>query len=486
MRKILTLARPRSITRRDLIVGSAALSGSLVIPRPARAATARYWRLVFEWGSTSNSEMGLWEIELRASSGGADETTTDTSKATSSSNRGAGTEAYRATDNNGGTEWRTNANQSIGSWWKWDFGAGNEKEIVEVYWTTRADNSLPPEYVLIQRSSDNSLWTDVWDQYTSTSASPVTITLPTGSPTGGVNFWRLRAPAGGSDSTYCTVAKIQMRATSGGADVAEDTTTGLGINSSRSAYTQMANQAFDTNSSSLWQSAASQNIGAWIGKNFFDHIAPADLEEVVVTAPTGAEMSQTPFWGVIEKSTDAGVNWTPMWHWQSPSSWTTGQTQTFTRAAGIVLTGGHRYYRIRSTAIQGGGNIFSTRYIAMKTGPSAPNIGGMCFYTADSGTTPYNAGQNFDNNAWVSANVAGDHWIAFDFGTGNAPLIKNFSLQADASSPPVQAPTNFVFEWSDDYVSWYSALSVSGLSWTQSETKEFEVVGGRSRGFIIQ
>ena len=89
-------------------------------------AVHRYWRL---WCYAPTGYNAIGEVEMRAAEGGADQLSGGTPSA--SSVYQAGYEADHACDGDTGTTW---ISESVitSSWWQYDFGAGNELEIVEI------------------------------------------------------------------------------------------------------------------------------------------------------------------------------------------------------------------------------------------------------------------------------------------------------------------------------------------------------------------
>ena len=128
------------------------------------SGAARYWRL---W--TPRSDNGSYthvaEIEMRESEGGADVTTTGF--AISGANR-SGFEDTKAFDNtvSGNNSWgvQISVDALEDRWVGQDFGAANDKDVVEVELTARADGfpTQNPYCFLVQQSSDNVTWTNVW------------------------------------------------------------------------------------------------------------------------------------------------------------------------------------------------------------------------------------------------------------------------------------------------------------------------------------
>lgn len=119
----------------------------------------RYWRLLIYMNGAGSGFTTIGEIELRASLGGSDETGSGTASANGTS---GGTNAGQAFDNNTGTSWNS-ASGGFPQWIKYDFGSGNNKNIVQVAITARS--STPTECVRdfdVQWSDDDSAWTTVF------------------------------------------------------------------------------------------------------------------------------------------------------------------------------------------------------------------------------------------------------------------------------------------------------------------------------------
>jgi hypothetical protein len=67
--------------------------------------------------------------------------------------------AYKACDNNSGTQWYATHNTG---WWKYDFGAGNEKQING--FSINSYNTKTYSYLTIYGSNDNSTWTQLYTE----------------------------------------------------------------------------------------------------------------------------------------------------------------------------------------------------------------------------------------------------------------------------------------------------------------------------------
>lgn len=113
----------------------ASLGAATGAPPPA-AGAHRYWRLL-HIGQTARDYLGLAEIELRATAGGAD--LTAPGGAITASAAYSGWPPSQAIDNDTGTGWTTYTAYADGQWLAYDFGAGNAYPVVELHVTPRQE-----------------------------------------------------------------------------------------------------------------------------------------------------------------------------------------------------------------------------------------------------------------------------------------------------------------------------------------------------------
>lgn len=100
----------------------------------------RYWRLHQGDSNMSPEQFVIAELELRETSGGADQTGSGTASASSVWD-GTGTyAASKAVDNNSSTIWHTANGTGVNAWWQYDFGAGVTKDIQELVYQIRGDS----------------------------------------------------------------------------------------------------------------------------------------------------------------------------------------------------------------------------------------------------------------------------------------------------------------------------------------------------------
>lgn len=137
-------------------------------------AAHRYWRLnvIENWGNFYAGKGAVATIDLRVSSGGSNLATTGNGTA-SASTEVVGFEASKAFDGNVDTYWQSGDAATANSQWiKWDFGAGNEKDINYVALTNgneAAGSQLIKRWTLYF-SDDNNNWTP-WMYSTSNNPS---------------------------------------------------------------------------------------------------------------------------------------------------------------------------------------------------------------------------------------------------------------------------------------------------------------------------
>lgn len=155
--------------------------------------------------------------------------------------------------------------------------------------------------------------------YGSPAYAPTHVSTP-----GTARYWRVLALEA-DDATTITVGEIQMRETSGGADLTSTTFAIAGATDSGTAQ-----QAFDNSVAVGWGILKSRDPSLWwIGQDFGDGNAK---EIVEITIRTLAGATTTPRAFNVQQSPD-GTTWTTVWSVTGEPVWTSGETRTFTRPA---------------------------------------------------------------------------------------------------------------------------------------------------------
>ena len=123
----------------------------------------RYWRIYITDSSSASNLVSLYEAEMRATVGGADQCTGGTATASH-----ADGDAYKLFDDNSGTYW-INGSPGEDTWFQYDFGSGNAVEVAEIAMVPRYGSSQTPTDFSLQYSDNGTdyttaaTWTGVTD-----------------------------------------------------------------------------------------------------------------------------------------------------------------------------------------------------------------------------------------------------------------------------------------------------------------------------------
>jgi hypothetical protein len=296
-------------------------------------AAHRYWRLYCTAGN-GEPNLGLAEIQLRASLGGADETGSGTASASS------GTAANLFDNNN--TTVLTTTSGAYPHWISYDFGAGNDKAITEIAINTRTQIRYSPTDFQLQWSDDNSAWTTLFTvkgfgEWPSGQATFMVFNADRIYDNGvSGQFWRLRSTAtdGGAQVGLCELMLYDssgINQCSGGTPFSSTQLEGGGPNT----------QAFDGivtgGDTNRWNGFS---VAEWIGYKF---PSAKTIITVGIVAQTTFQ-SKSPKDFVIEYW-DGSAYQTAM-TLTNITGWTSGQTRYFNAAgettAPTPSAAGHR------------------------------------------------------------------------------------------------------------------------------------------------
>lgn len=278
-------------------------------------AAHRYWR-VSRRASGDNNWANFAEFEMRTSSGGADQTGSGTA-ISSGGNAGNPGNAF---DNNTGTFWQISGAAAVAaSWLGYDFGSGNDKEIVEIALTPLSGFGLRAFSEFdVQYSDDASTWTTDWScSYTWTNAQKV-FTKPSAVAS---RYWRIRSGTTGTLSC----SELELRATPGGAD---ETGSGTAI-ARTTAGGFPASNAYDNNATTDYVSTSPGVVAdlEYLGYDFGSGVTK-DIQEFSWTARDDAFFAQAPASGWLESGPN-GTDWLGR-HFFSGLSWSSGSTNVVT------------------------------------------------------------------------------------------------------------------------------------------------------------
>lgn len=279
-------------------------------------AAHRYWRIYITESVNANN-LDLREVEMRTSIGGADVTGSGTASASSEA---GGFEASKAFDNNSSTTWYTGSTTRP-QWLKYDFGAGNEKDIAELQITSWSEAEHIRTWQF-QYSDDNVNWTTLWDiQFdkslpTNTSRTYSATDTPT--MNGPFTFWRIRATTVDGGIGFGAL-EIEWR-DAGGTDQA---TGGKAIASSNQDSFQYPEFAYDDSLTTKWTTKDAPP--GWIGYRW---TGAKDIRAIAFTARSdGGLQNQSPKDFVVEYWD--GSSYQTVYTGSAQTGWTAGQTRTF-------------------------------------------------------------------------------------------------------------------------------------------------------------
>jgi hypothetical protein len=288
-------------------------------------AAHRYWRLYITAKSGASTFSAIAECELHTSVGGSDVT----GSGTASANSVSGGAAANAFDNNAATIWATGTG-AVPHWLAYDFGAGNEQDIVEVSITSRSSSAgSAPGAFQLQYSDDGSTWTT---RLFCNVDGPWPVSTTHVFNTDGVGrYWRIYVTAVGSgDDT--AIAELEMFTVSGGADQCTGGTASALFTEGANA----ASQAFDDSAGTAWLSGLAWAVPQWLEYDFGSGVTK-DIVEVSITAPSSNGAALTPMDFQIQWAKESDdVAWMTKFSVSGATGWANGEKRYYD-ASGLVI-----------------------------------------------------------------------------------------------------------------------------------------------------
>lgn len=441
-------------------------------------AAHRHWRLYCRKNAGNGSFTGLSEIELRASASGADETGGGTAGSSGSIQAGTAAACF---DNNTGTGIQWNGT-GAGQYVSYDFGSGNDEEIVEVSVLPRHDaaNRTFAEFD-VQYSDDGSAWTTDWSgSYTAwVIGTPVVFTKP-----GEVahRYWRVRLDENflGTGGTFA-VSEVEMKDTVGGGDQCSG-----GTASARTTFSGWpASNAFaDDGTTSAYSSSGGSEDCEWLQYDFGSN---KDIIEVTLLGRDDNDLwMQMPRTAWVESSPDAR-SFLSRWKYTNVVG-DRAYTQRRIKPGHVPTAGSaHRFWGIKCNATQDSARVFGVAELEMRAAVSGATIcaggAGCSKIPWTNSSTDLTAARAFDGaTTGYGGNVAngGGDILAYDFGVGDeVALPVELMVQARVSGGSANedgAPTDFDLVYSDDGESWTVQQNFTTTAdWTSGETRTFLV-----------
>lgn len=308
-------------------------------------AAHRYWRLrqhhngVVASGTTYTTtfQMGMSELEWRDTPSGSNVLSGGT--ISTSSDYDPSYTAGDLIDGSTGTsnEW-VSAGQATRQWVKYDFGSGNDKDIVEVVISARPwYNGVEPGLFIMESSDDDSSWTPEWYGFTSTAwaagnvrtfTNPGDIDL-----TGGHRYWRIYITASDGALTP-SFGDIYLRTGSTTTDLAPLATVAASSAFNDDHQPENAVDLVAEGGAGGDWGASSASVPQWVSFDFGPGSAP-DIQHVTLKARTSFfTVVGTPTEGTWEYSDD-GSSWTPAFSFNE-AAWSNGEIRELTQLSSII------------------------------------------------------------------------------------------------------------------------------------------------------
>lgn len=300
-------------------------------------AAHRYWRLNLTAVTNPGTDFALAEVKFCTAVAGASVTSGGTASA--SSIFSGSFPASNAFDSNITTFWHS-AGGTAPQWIKYDFGLGNDKDIIEVGIVPPSSRAhQQPVSFDVQWSDDNSTWTTAWSvadteyRYTSsTSAQGQVEKRYTNPSVGGKTYWRIHVTNVDSSSDTFGVNEAGFALSISGATV---TTGGIPLATSQFSTSFTPANAYDASSGTRYASretlATAVTMGFPLALGYHWSTAQAVVEVIIENRSDGSlanEGKQAPESFDLQSSTD-GENWTTEWS-KTGITWTSqGQVQRF-------------------------------------------------------------------------------------------------------------------------------------------------------------
>lgn len=292
----------------------------------------RYWRVLINWNSFGSNASGV-ELGFCTAVNGASVATGGTPAASTSNGSYPVSNLF---DGNTATLWNSSGGVA-GEWVSYDFGSGNNQDIVEVYWTARTDGTywtLSPTDLAVQYSDDNSTWTTGWygihDGWTT--GQTVRFTKQTASAFTAHSYWGIVCKTGGN--VNFAVSTMRTRSTIDG----PNTATG-GTPRASSVYggtTYPASNAFDSDPTTFWADDSTDGVHSGVCLTYAQGSSTTCAQVDLTCRPDNTWCTQTPATFDVIYSDD-GKSWGIEWS-ASAATWTNGATQTFTNPSATSVT----------------------------------------------------------------------------------------------------------------------------------------------------
>lgn len=429
-------------------------------------AAHRYWRLQSLGGNINDSYRTILfrEFEFRDAPGGPN-LSTDPDKALGSVARYTTAEDPRyAFDGNLGTFAQLGQNFPGDVWIGYDFGAGNEKDIVEVRlkcWDAYSNRT--PRNFTIEWSDDLVTWTIVWFVWAPDSTGWGTLddrvfTKP--NPTN-KRYWQVLSTKTQGEGSHVACAHLRMIDPEGNILVPADT---VAVPDYTGSYP--ASRYADADPKSFYHTndqVQAQRFG-------YDFGSDVTVSAVSFMTRGDGFAQQSPVRGAMICSDDNGTSWLAMWNFTSPATWEPGETR-------VLGTEGYsgpkvaRRFRLKAVGpSQAGYDQFG--FAALKffegatrvSGPAKNLAFGSSMYNTDY-QAPYANDDSNDTEFVVHPTDSAARWIEYRWFKDVFP--DSYLIRARQGYPQ-ESPTGWTIDAYDEAAGeWVTCATEAGQTgWT--------------------
>lgn len=208
--------------------------------------------------------------------------------------------------------WQSNVGRD--HWIGYDFGAGNEKNIVQFgVWPRSAFADQKPKSAFLQFSDDGVNWKSKLS-IPALNVGMLAKAPQTSRTHGAHRYWRLNMLRT-IDNTAVAAGEVELRATYGGPDVTTPATPVTAY--SRQSATYDATMASDDNLDTLYSAYKTTNAASWLA---YDLGTPVEIVEVAVRSRSDGYTMTNPICFGVQYSDD-GTDWTTAWTMNDPTPW---------------------------------------------------------------------------------------------------------------------------------------------------------------------
>lgn len=425
-------------------------------------AAHRYWRVKYDTNGANGGRQccNTFNVEMRTAKGGADVTNGGTGIASSECFGGSAAGAF---DNDGGSYWHDCCGDATAAWIGYDFGAGNEKAIVEFTFEARHDGYAGDDSIRtggLEWSDDGAAWTRAFSipeqpGWNNSEVRVFSAPPPAYADDGGHRYWRVRMTQH-SGQGFDGISRIGffrqgvLESYYGVPAALSNTQAGSAVD--------VAGASNDTDKIIQWYSGEeTQGIRYDFGAG---HEPKIDSFRI---APNRDASNRTWKQMALEWSDD-NFNWTESFTTDADLDWSSGAAKVFAAPFGTP----HSYWRVRSLWHGGQIGMNELEMAAFSGGPNQCSGGTPLTDTTYGGY--YGADKAFNGNytsgpgEWAGSYNAG--YLGYQFAAPTRVNEMRIVTFSDASL----TPNIMLVESSDDGAAWTAEWLIVGQGMAYSST----------------